>query len=129
MDSQSTHQFPTILIAEDEALVLKMLAYRLQKEGYTVLTASDGKQALECLQNNIPDLVITDLMMPYHTGLEILEFVKNSLSPTIPVIVLSASGQESTVETAFSLGADDYALKPFSPNELVARVHKHLRSS
>ncbi|RIV23315.1 response regulator [Fibrisoma montanum] len=117
-----------ILIAEDEALVLKMLSYRLQKEGYTILTASDGKQALECLRANTPDLVITDLMMPYHSGLEILEYVKKTINARIPVIMLSATGQEQTVLKAFSLGADDYALKPFSPNEIVSRVRKHLAS-
>lgn len=119
----------TILIAEDEALVLKMLSYRLKKEGYTVLTAVDGRQALEYLRTNTPDLVITDLMMPYHNGLEILEYVKKSISARTPVIVLSASGQEQTILKAFSLGADDFALKPFSPNELVSRVRKHLSSS
>lgn len=119
----------TILIAEDEALVLKMLSYRLKKEGYNVLTAGDGRQALQCLRTNTPDLVITDLMMPYHNGLEILEYVKKSINMRIPVIVLSASGQEQTVLKAFSLGADDFALKPFSPNELVSRIRKHLGSS
>jgi DNA-binding response OmpR family regulator len=128
MDKESLKKNHTILIAEDEALVLKMLSYRLQKEGYTVITAADGKQALECLRTNTPDLVITDLMMPYHNGLEVLEYVKKSLNTRIPVIVLSASGQEPTVLKAFSLGADDYALKPFSPNELITRVRKYLAS-
>lgn len=126
MEDDSLSKSPIILIAEDEALVLKMLSYRLRKEGYNVLTASDGKQALESLRTNTPDLVITDLMMPYHSGLEVLEYVKKSLSSRIPVLVLSASGQEQTVLKAFSLGADDFALKPFSPNELVSRVRKHL---
>ncbi len=116
----------TILVAEDEALMLKMLTYRLQKEGYHVITATDGKQALDFLRTSVPDLVITDLMMPYHNGLEIVEFVKKSLGPTIPVIVLSSAGQESSVVKAFDLGADDFAIKPFSPNELMSRVRKHL---
>lgn len=94
-----------------------------------MLTAVDGRQALEYLRTNTPDLVITDLMMPYHNGLEILEYVKKSISARTPVIVLSASGQEQTILKAFSLGADDFALKPFSPNELVSRVRKHLSSS
>lgn len=129
MEREPTSRSYSILIAEDEALVLKMLSYRLQKEGYTVLTANDGKQALECLQTTIPDLVITDLMMPYHSGLEILEYVRKSILTRVPVIVLSASGQEQTVLKAFSLGADDFALKPFSPNELVSRVRRHLGNS
>jgi DNA-binding response OmpR family regulator len=68
-------------------------------------------------------------MMPYHNGLEILEYVKKSINKRIPVIVLSASGQEQTVLKAFNLGADDFALKPFSPNELVSRIRKHLGTS
>ena len=127
MEVEPPNKEYTILIAEDEALVLKMLSYRLQKEGFTVLTASDGKQALELLKATTPDLVITDLMMPYHSGLEVLEYVKKSLGSRIPVLVLSASGQEQTILKAFSLGADDFALKPFSPNELVSRVRMHLR--
>ncbi len=126
MEREPNSRSYSILIAEDEALVLKMLSYRLQKEGYTVLTANDGKQALDYLRTNTPDLVITDLMMPYHSGLEILEYVKKSIYTRVPVIVLSASGQEQTVLKAFSLGADDFALKPFSPNELVSRVRRHL---
>jgi len=126
MEREPNSRSYSILIAEDEALVLKMLSYRLQKEGYIVLTAKDGKQALDCLRTTTPDLVITDLMMPYHSGLEILEYVKKSIQTRVPVIVLSASGQEQTVLKAFSLGADDFALKPFSPNELVSRVRRHL---
>lgn len=126
MEREPNGRSYSILIAEDEALVLKMLSYRLQKEGYIVMTANDGRQALDYLRTTTPDLVITDLMMPYHSGLEILEYVKKSIQTRVPVIVLSASGQEQTVLKAFSLGADDFALKPFSPNELVSRVRRHL---
>lgn len=126
MKAEPKSSLYTILIAEDETLVLKMLSYRLQKEGYTVLTAIDGRQALNCLQTHTPDLIITDLMMPYHNGLEILEYVRKSFNSRIPVIVLSASGQEQTVLKAFSLGADDFALKPFSPNEIVSRIRRYL---
>lgn len=126
MTIETTTTPPTILVAEDEALMLKMLTHRLQKEGYRVVTATDGKQALDSLRASAPDLVITDLMMPYHNGLEIIEFVKKNLRPDLPVIVLSSAGQESSVVRAFDLGADDFAVKPFSPNELMSRVRKHL---
>lgn len=116
----------TILIADDESLALTVLSYRMQKEGYQVQTATDGRQALDKLRNGIPDLVITDLMMPYHSGLEVLEYVRKSDSPQVPVIVLSAASQEHTVLKAFSLGADDFAVKPFSLNELASRVRRHL---
>lgn len=126
MSIETTSTPPTILVAEDEALMLKMLTHRLQKEGYRVVTATDGKQALDSLRASAPDLVITDLMMPYHNGLEIIEFVKKNLRADLPVIVLSSAGQESSVVRAFDLGADDFAVKPFSPNELMSRVRKHL---
>lgn len=126
MNSETVSTPPTILVAEDEALMLKMLTHRLQKEGYRVVTATDGKQALDSLRTSAPDLVITDLMMPYHNGLEIIEFVRKNLRPDLPVIVLSSAGQESSVVRAFDLGADDFAVKPFSPNELMSRVRKHL---
>ena len=126
MNTETSSTPPTILVAEDEALMLKMLTHRLQKEGYHVVTATDGKQALDSLRASAPDLVITDLMMPYHNGLEIIEFVKKNLRADLPVIVLSSAGQEASVVRAFDLGADDFAVKPFSPNELMSRVRKHL---
>lgn len=126
MNETSSTPKQTILIAEDEALILKMITFRLQKQGYTVVTAVDGRQALDYLQATTPDLVITDLMMPYHSGLEVVEYVKTSKSVSIPVIVLSASGDESIIQQARTLGADEYISKPFLPNDLLARVKKYL---
>lgn len=126
MSSEPNATAQTILIAEDEALVLKMLTYRLQKEGYTVLTAADGRQALSCLGTTIPDLVITDLMMPYHGGLDIVRYIRDCISRPVPIIVLSASGQETVIQEALRLGADAYVDKPFSPNELVRHVKEYL---
>jgi two-component system response regulator VicR len=126
MNEMSNTPAQTIFIAEDEALILKMMTFRLQKQGYTVITAVDGRQALDLLQSLTPDLIITDLMMPYHSGLEVIEYVRTSLSASIPVIVLSASGDESIIQKAHSLGANEYMSKPFLPNELLERVKKHL---
>lgn len=126
MNNESVSATRTILIAEDEALVLKMMTYRLQKEGYTVLAATDGEVAMTYLRTTRPDLVITDLTMPYYSGLDVLTYVKTAISTSIPVIVLSASGQESIVQEAFKLGADEYAVKPLMPNDLVKLVNKHL---
>jgi DNA-binding response OmpR family regulator len=126
MNETSSMHKQTILIAEDEALILKMITFRLQKQGYTVVTAMDGRQALEYLKSMTPDLVITDLMMPYHNGLEVVEYVKTSISVLIPVIVLSASSDESLIQQARTLGADEYISKPFLPNDLLARVKKYL---
>ncbi|MBC3788008.1 response regulator [Spirosoma utsteinense] len=116
----------TILIAEDEAFVMKMMMYCLQKAGYTLLAATDGKEALDCLRTTSPDLVITDLMMPYHNGLEVLNYVKTTVNSSIPVIILSASGQESIIQQAFELGASEYITKPFMPNDLINVVKKYL---
>ncbi len=112
-----------ILVAEDEPLMLKTIALKLKKDGYEVLTAEDGRSAIDLIKNESPELVITDIMMPYVSGLEIVSFVKNS-ERKVPIIVLSAMGQEKTVLEAFNLGADDYMTKPFSPNELTIRVKK-----
>lgn len=113
-----------ILVAEDEPIMLKTMELKLKRDGHQVLTANNGRDALQLLKDNDVDLVITDIMMPYTSGLEILGFVKNTLHKKIPVIVLSAMGQENVVVEAFSLGADDYITKPFSPNELSLRVRR-----
>ncbi len=118
----------TILIAEDEPLMRKTISMKLEKEGYTVIDCVDGKEALQKLEEELPDLVITDIMLPYASGLEILRFVK-SKSSSAAVIVLSALGQEKTVEDAFELGADDYITKPFNLNELAVRVKRLLKKN
>ena len=114
-----------ILIAEDEALILQTLELKLKKEGYEVIGCVDGLDALQKIDSEQPDLIITDIMMPYMSGLEVVRKVKNDLSSkNIPVIVLSTMGQESIVEEAFDLGADDYLKKPFSLSELSIRIKK-----
>ncbi len=114
-----------ILVAEDEPIVLKIIELRLKKDGYTVITTENGKDALEEIEKQAPDLVITDIMMPFASGLEILGKVKNR-EKKIPVIILSAMGEESVVLEAFKLGADDYIEKPFNANELSVRVMRLL---
>ncbi len=111
-----------ILIAEDEPIMLKTMELKLKRDGHRVITANNGRDAIQLIKDNDVDLVITDIMMPYTSGLEILGFVKNHSGKKIPVIVLSAMGQESVVVEAFNLGADDFITKPFSPNELSLRV-------
>jgi len=113
-----------ILIAEDEPLMLKTLALRLRKDGHEVITAADGRQATDYFLNADMDMVITDIMMPFASGLELLEIVRRRKDKKIPVIVLSAMGQENVVIEAFKLGADDYITKPFSPVELSMRVRR-----
>lgn len=112
-----------ILVAEDEPIMLKTIALRLRKDGHEVIVADNGREAMEHIDNHKPDLIITDIMMPYSSGLEIVGKVKGQSMKT-PVIVLSAMGQENVVLEAFNLGADDYITKPFSPNELSVRVKR-----
>jgi DNA-binding response OmpR family regulator len=113
-----------ILVAEDDELMLKMLEFRLRKDGHEVIVTHDGREALAKINELIPDLVITDIMMPYLSGLEIIGAVKKNHPNTMPVIIISGMGQESVVLDAFQLGADDYITKPFSPNELSVRVKR-----
>lgn len=112
-----------ILIAEDEPIMQKTIALRLKKDGHDIIATDNGREALYLIEQLSPDLIITDIMMPYASGLEIVGSVKSS-AKKIPVIVLSAMGQENVVLEAFNLGADDFISKPFSPNELSMRVKR-----
>ena len=113
----------TILVAEDEIMMRKTIEFRLKKDGHIVFTAPDGRDALQKIEESDFDLVITDVMMPFASGLEIISAAKKK-AIKIPIIVLSAMGQENIVLEAFQLGADDYMIKPFSPNELSMRVKR-----
>lgn len=114
-----------ILIAEDEMMMLKIIELRLKKDGHQVIATSNGKDALEQIKLHDPDMIIADIMMPFTSGLEIVSVVKHDKNHRqVPVIILSAMGQENVVLDAFNLGADDYITKPFSPNELSMRVKR-----
>jgi DNA-binding response OmpR family regulator len=113
-----------ILVAEDEPMLLKTIELKLKKEGYEVIVTSDGRQAAEQIESADPDMVITDIMMPYVSGLELINLIRQKLNRKTPVIILSAMEQEKVVMEAFELGADDYITKPFSLNELVIRVKR-----
>jgi DNA-binding response OmpR family regulator len=115
-----------ILAIEDNEVLLKTVEFKFKKEGFTTLTSNNGKDAIEKIQNFKPDLIITDINMPFMSGLEVISFVRNDLNSKIPIIVLSSVGLEKTVLEAFAMGATDYITKPFSPNELLTRVHKLL---
>ncbi len=114
-----------ILVADDEPNILEVVALYLEKEGYTVFTAADGDQAIEIETRERPDLLILDVMLPKMSGWDICRTVERP----VPVIFLTAKSAEVDKMTGFSLGADDYITKPFSPRELVARVKAVLRRS
>lgn len=113
-----------ILIAEDDVMMLKTIEYKLTKEGYTVIPCLDGKEALSKIQTEKPDMIISDIMMPFLTGLDLVNKVKLENMHDIPIIILSAVGLEKTVLEAFELGVDDFITKPFSPNELIMRIKR-----
>lgn len=113
-----------ILIVEDDELMIKILQFVLKKEGYQLTVAKDGLNAIERIPIIEPDMVLTDVMLPYKSGLEVVNYIKENF-PNMPVIVLSALGEEErTVVEAFKLGADDFVAKPFNPNELILRVRR-----
>ena len=114
-----------ILVAEDELLIRKTIEMRLKKEGYEVKAVSDGLAAIEQVKLYSPDLIILDIMMPSFSGLEVVAEVRQVLKLKTPIIMLSSMGQEDTMVQAFKLGANDYVTKPFSPNELLARISRY----
>ena len=115
-----------IVIAEDNSVLILLLKLSLKKEGYQIFIAEDGKQAKSLIEKHNPHVILTDIMMDYFSGLEIISFVRNELQRNTPILVFSSSGQEEIILKAFSLGATDFMSKPLMPNELVFRVKKML---
>ncbi len=118
-----------ILVAEDEPLMLMAIEAKLKNEGFEVIGVQDGREALKILETTTPDLIITDILMPYTSGLELISIVKSGQNRKLPIIVLSGLGQEDTVMEAFQLGADDFITKPFNPTELSVRVKRLMKIS
>ena len=112
---------PTILVVDDEEDIVELVELNLSREGYKVLTCGTGEQALEITHSKLPDLVILDLMLPGIDGLEVCRRLKSHpKTEQIPIIILSAKGEESDIVTGLELGADDYITKPFSGKVMVA---------
>ncbi len=119
-----------ILIAEDEVLMLKALEFKLKKDGYQVDVAADGREAMEKIKSNTYDLVLTDIMMPFVGGMEILSYIKNDpIKKNTPVLLISAVGLENVVLEGFELGAEDFIYKPFNLNELSVRIKRHIKQN
>ncbi len=112
-----------ILIAEDERDIRDLIAFTLQFAGYEVITANNGEEAVQLTLEKIPDMVITDVRMPKMTGYEACKLIKaDPATQHIPVIFLSAKGQEAEVQTGLASGGDEYLLKPFAPDQLTRKV-------
>ncbi len=118
-----------ILVAEDESHILKMLDFRLKSLGHEIIGAVDGREALEVAMKEKPDLILLDIMMPVMDGFQVLRKLKSQEeTKNIPVIILTAKGQEKDIVTGLEAGAADYVTKPFSFAELIARVNRALAS-
>ncbi|WP_424494877.1 response regulator transcription factor [Salinimicrobium sp. GXAS 041] len=117
-----------ILVVEDNPMIVKSLEFKLRQEGYNVLVAIDGRAGLEMMENNDLDLLLTDLMLPFINGIQLIEQTRKK-KPELPIIVLSTSKQEDIIIDAFKLGIEDFITKPFNPNELSLRVKRSLRSA
>lgn len=115
-----------LLLAEDDELLASLLDYRLQKGGYNVHLANDGRDVKEYLKTATPDIIVSDIMMPYFSGIELIDHVRNELNSKIPIIIISSAGNEENVLSAFELGANDFISKPVSPSELLVRVGREL---
>ncbi len=121
---------PTILVVDDEEDIVELVELNLLREGYKALTCGTGEQALEIARSKIPNLIILDLMLPGIDGLEVCKRLRSDpKTERIPIIILSAKGEEADIVTGLELGADDYVTKPFSGKVLVARVRRVLRKT
>jgi DNA-binding response OmpR family regulator len=119
-----------ILFCEDDQAIVSMVKFKLTRENIGNITnAPDGRKAKQLLSSNNFDLIITDIHMPFHSGLEIVTFVRKELNKETPIIILSAEGLEETVLQAFDIGANDFLSKPFSPAELAIRVKRLLKKT
>lgn len=119
---------PLILVVEDEAPIVTLLRYNLEREGFRVVEAGDGEEALLLAAERKPDLVLLDWMLPLLSGIEVCRRLRRAAdSKNVPIIMLTARGEEGDRVRGLNSGADDYVTKPFSPSELIARVRAVLR--
>ena len=117
-----------ILLVEDDEHIAYILRFLLERNGFAVEQAIDGRQALERIARPPPDLVLMDIMLPYHDGLELLDRLRGDPAwRGVPVLMLTAKAREADIVRALDLGADDYVTKPFQPEEVLARVRRMLR--
>jgi DNA-binding response OmpR family regulator len=115
---------PTVLVVEDDPVILRLLEVNFELEGFSVLLAHDGAEGIKVARAERPDVIITDIMMPKTSGLELVSTLKgDAATSAIPIILLSAKAQTSDLKVGIEAGADDYITKPFEPLDLVDRVN------
>jgi DNA-binding response OmpR family regulator len=113
----------TVLVIDDDPVIVKLLRVNFELEGFNVISAGDGREGVEKARNERPDVVISDIMMPTMNGLELVSTLKSDPETAdLPVLLLSAKAQMADVQRGFELGADDYVTKPFDPIELIDKV-------
>ena len=127
LGSHNLQQHGDILVVDDEPAVVEVVALYLQRDGFQVRTAADGPAALDAIEDNLPALVVLDVMLPGLDGLALMRRLRANPAADVPVILLTARSQEADRIYGLELGADDYVTKPFSPAELVSRVKAVLR--
>ncbi len=117
----------TVLVVDDDPVILKLLEVNFDMEGFAVLVARDGAEGVEVARRERPDLIVSDIMMPVMSGIELVAELKGDPDTSdIPIILLSAKAQNADVHTGLDAGADDYVTKPFEPLDLVDRVNRLL---
>ncbi len=115
-----------IILVDDDVIMLQAIKTMLDKNGFEVFATTDAQDALDTLEEEDFDLVISDIMMPYISGIELLSSIKKRLKKKVPIIIISALDQDEVIMTAFQEGADDFVKKPINLNELLLRVRKVL---
>jgi len=113
-----------VLVVDDDPVIMRLLRVNFEMEGFDVVSASDGEEAIRSARNEAPDVIVCDIMMPKLNGLEVVERLRaDPRTAGMPIVLLSAKAQASEVQKGLEAGADDYVTKPFDPLELVERVH------
>ncbi len=127
MEEQVNDYKKTILIVDDEKMIINLLTHNLTREGYNVIEAKDGLEAIEMAQEKRPDLILLDIMLPKLDGLSVCKRIKNMMN--VPILMVTAKDEELDKILGLELGADDYITKPFSVRELLARIKANLRKA
>src|SRR5258706_7147506 len=122
---------PTVLVVEDDGVTIHLVSHIMEREGFEVIVTRDGRDAAAHIAtSDPPDLVLTDIMLPYHSGFELIRQIRQREGwSEVPIVALTSKSQEKDIVRALGEGADDYVIKPFRPEELLARVRRLRRSA